>query len=111
MIDDADNVQKLPVRFKGPAPEDRSLFVPHEVGKHVCSHWPLQVVVSETAAEVECVTCGTKLNPVWVLARLAREDSRFHENHKRYHNELKRLGERERTKCDHCGKMTRISSR
>lgn len=48
---------------------------------------------------------------MWVLTRLATEDRRMHENLDRYNEEMRRLNERVRTKCQHCGAMTRISRR
>lgn len=107
MADD-DKVTRLPVRFKDAAPADRTLVFPHEVGKSDgCQHE--KFIVDRAKAEVECGACGEKLNPMWVLVQLCGRDRRFHEAHKRYHDEMKRLSERSRTKCDHCGRMTRIS--
>lgn len=109
MADD-DNVKRLPVRFKHPMPDDRSLVRPYEVGKHTkCSH--AHFIVDDAKAEVECGACGERLNPVWVLAQLCSADSRFHQARARYVDETKRLNERTRTKCDHCGQMTSISRR
>ncbi len=56
-----------------------------------------------------CADCKEKLNPMWALQQLSRAEHRYHELHARYHDELKRLGERSRTKCQHCDQMTRIS--
>lgn len=66
-------------------------------------------LVDETKAEVECKDCGEKLNPMWVLRQLAQRENQYHEYHARYHDECKRLAERSKTKCQHCGQMTRIS--
>ncbi len=110
MTDDGDNVKRLPVRFKNPAPEERTLLWPHEVGKlEKCHHD--KFVIDQARAEVECGSCGEKLNPMWVLNSLTARDSRFHAAHFRHADEMKRLTERERTKCQHCGQMTRISRR
>jgi hypothetical protein len=110
MIDD-DNIKKLPVRFRKPLPEDRTLVRPFEV-QHKggeCSHLFVQYIVDETLAEVECGKCHAKLNPIWVLGRLAREDRRYKDAAARYQEEMKRLSARSRTKCMNCGQMTRIS--
>jgi hypothetical protein len=40
---------------------------------------------------------------------LAGEETKWHESFKRYQAEMRRLSERSRTKCQHCGQMTRIS--
>ncbi len=110
-----DGVTKLPVRFKSPKPEDRTLFVAHEVGQdNACTHSPLfgcSYVVDDKLAEVECGRCGAKLSPMWVLTALAHDDRRMAEGRKRYREEQARYEERSRTKCEHCRQMTRISRR
>lgn len=109
---DSDVVTKLPVRFKHPVPEERAVVFLHEVGRgHECPHLFVPYIVDQALAEVECGRCGAKLNPMWVLTRLASEDRRHEEGQRRYQDEMKRLSDRARTKCDHCGKMTRISRR
>jgi hypothetical protein len=112
MIDLGDDgkVTPLPVRFKGPLPDERTLLAPYEVGKTKCSHFPVRAIVDASLAEVTCGDCGEKLNPMWVLAQLANRDRNFAEAHARYHEQMKRLSERTSTKCRHCGKMTRISN-
>jgi Zn finger protein HypA/HybF involved in hydrogenase expression len=108
--DTDDNITKLPVRFKNPAPEERTLLRPFEVARHgQCLHD--RYIVDDKKAEVECATCGERLNPMWVLAQLCSKDARIHAAQKRYAEEMERLAEREKTKCHHCGKMTRISRR
>lgn len=105
-----DKITQFPIKHKKPTPEDRTLLSPHEVGKFgKCQH--PSFVVDEALAEVECAVCKEKLNPVWVLARLASKDRRMHEASIRYREEMARLAERERTKCQHCGQITRISRR
>ena len=107
---DEHNVTKLPVRFKPQAPDERTLLRPWEVGKSGgCSHD--RFVVDEKKSEVECADCKEKLNPMWVLVHLAAMDSRMREASKRYKDEMARLSDRSRTKCEHCGKMTGISRR
>lgn len=109
-MDDGDNVTKLPVRFKNPMPEERTLVRPWEVQRYgECMHD--KFIVDDKKQEVECGKCGEKLNPMWVLAQLCSKDMRIHEAAKRYKEEMARLAERERTKCHHCGQMTRISRR
>jgi ribosomal protein S27AE len=112
MDDDDANVKRLPVRFKHPMPDDRSVVRPHEVGRYdACDHWRVVYIVDEKKNTVECGKCGADLNPIWALGQLASRDSLFHETAKRYQEEMRRLDERERTKCENCGKMTRISRR
>jgi hypothetical protein len=107
---DEDKIKKLPVKFKGPLPPDRTLLSPREVGRTKCLHYPGHFIVDGSLAEVTCGDCGEKLNPMWVLQQLATRDRNFAEAHTRYHEQMKRLSERTSTKCRHCGKMTRISN-
>lgn len=93
----------LGVKFKKPFPEDLTLIV----GYPKCYHGPF--IVDSDNAEVTCGKCGEKLNPMVVLDRLARKESQYRATAERYQEEMKRLAERSRTKCQHCGKMTRIS--
>ena len=107
-----DNVSKLPVRFKSPLPADRTLVLPYEVQRASCDHmFGVQYIIDIAQAEVECSKCHAKLNPMWVLKQLAIQDSRYYEAQQRYKEEMARLSERSRTKCDNCGKLTRISRR
>jgi Zn finger protein HypA/HybF involved in hydrogenase expression len=78
-----------------------------EVAGMKCFH--RRFIVDEKAAQCECKDCGEKLNPMWVLVQLSRRENQYHAYHARYHDELKRLSERSKTKCEHCRKMTRIS--
>lgn len=103
------NVTKLPVKFKTPAPPELSLVLDDHTK---CRHWEFsgaQYIVDEALAEVTCSLCNEKLNPMWVLNQIAKRESRMLQAHERYVDEMKRLKERSRTKCDSCGKMTRIS--
>ena len=120
-----DDVTKLPVKFKGPPSGERVLDVvrgsggcnhdfffagdPLAPGGSVMKH--VTYIVDEAAAEVECSNCKARLNPMWVLARLAHNETQYHEFASRYQEEMQRLSERTRTRCDYCGKMTRISRR
>lgn len=75
-----------------------------QVGK--CRH--IHLTVDEDLAEVECQDCGAKLNPVAVLARLAREESRFELRRQEMVAEREKLEAKSRTKCQHCGQMTHV---
>lgn len=110
--DDPEGVARLPVRFKKPLPKDRTLVTVWETGKAPgCDHLFAQYIVNQAEAEVECARCGTRLNPMWVLSQIATHDRRYADSQKRYQDEQRRLAERTRTKCQHCGQMTRISRR
>lgn len=102
-----ENITKLPVKFKPAGPTDRTLLQPYEVGKRTCYHE--KFVIDPTLATVECGACHEKLDPMWVLGHLCNRDGTFARAHDRYADEMKRLDERSRTKCRHCGKLTEIS--
>lgn len=111
MADD-EKITRLPVKFREPLPIDRTLLQPHEVPKaNQCGHLFAQYLVDPSEAQVECGRCGEKLNPMWVLHQLAIRDRRMAEAQKASKAAQERLEERTRTKCNHCGKMTRISHR
>ena len=113
MIDDpghipSDNIERLPVKYLGPLP-DRSLCEPWEVNQGgKCSHLFVAYIVDEASADVECGSCHEKLNPMWVLKQLATSDRRHAESRDRTREMSKRLDEKRRTKCQHCGKLTRV---
>jgi hypothetical protein len=99
-----DNVTVLPVKPRANLGDERVFTT---VPTHAC--WHKRYIIDDELAEVTCADCKEKLNPMWVLKQLAQAENRYHELHARYHDELKRLAERSRTKCEHCGGMTRIS--
>lgn len=103
---ETENVVQLKTSFKSPVPEERFLA---RVPTNTCAHWNGPFLVDEKAAQVTCGKCGEKLNPMWVLGQLVQKENRWHEHFARYQEEMQRLGERSRTKCQHCGEMTRIS--
>lgn len=74
-----------------------------------CRH--INIQVSEDLDEVDCRDCGRKLNPIWVLRRMAQQETKW----SRRRAELLALSEavdkRVRCKCEHCGEMTRIPVR
>lgn len=81
--------------------EARNKFRP---GK--CQH--KHMTVDEELNEVECDDCGAKLNPVAVLLRFSQEESRWARQGEELRELHRKLDERIRCKCQHCGKMTRI---
>jgi len=72
-----------------------------------CQH--ARLMVDERHALVECLACGEKLNPISVLTRVAREESRLGALIDSYRTARADWEKRQRTKCQHCGRMTRIS--
>lgn len=119
MADDDEKIAKLPVRFKVPPGEEgRALKVVDRYGQDACNHmwfWANSRMVNVTylirtgETEVECSNCATRLDPMWVLTRIANEESQWNRSRERYQDEMRRLSERSRTKCDNCGHMTRIT--
>ena len=71
-----------------------------------CQH--KHVSVDEIENEVECDDCGKRLNPIAVLTRLAREESRLKIRLERLKELNRRFDEKSRTKCQHCGRMTNV---
>lgn len=125
-MDDGDNVTRLPIGFKHPPQEDgRILKVANRwETRDRCTHdkiWregggglsgrfvDVTYVLREGETEVECGNCATKLDPMWVLKRLAERETDYERKRAIAQDEMKRLSERQKTQCDHCGKMTRIS--
>lgn len=72
-----------------------------------CRH--TRFIVDEKLEQVTCRDCGERLSPMFALVQLANKETEYHALHERYHDELKRLSARQKTKCQHCGQMTRIS--
>lgn len=118
MHDDGDNVAKLPVRYKPPPGEEgRTLkLVDNHWSREECDHRASHVrrvtyLIRSGETELECSNCGTRLDPMFVLQVLAAEESDWLRNRQRHAEETKRLSERQRTKCEKCGHLTRISRR
>lgn len=97
-----DKVVSLPKRVKPAA--DGALTVVHNYGG--CQHRHIQV--DEKLAEVTCTDCNAKLNPIWALAMLAREDSQLRDRWAGMRAEVRALGERVRFKCRCCGEWNRL---
>lgn len=111
-MSDDDNVVTLGVRYRGPLDaENPPVLEVVRVGDSPCwLHHKGPYLVDEKLAEVECGTCHAKLNPMHVLAELARQETRYHEYRRTYLEQVERLRKRSRTKCEKCGQITRISS-
>jgi ribosomal protein S27E len=106
MVDD--KIRRLPVRAK-PRPDEVALrLVTWDNKCHKCDHTRAGFVVDESLLVVECGSCGEKLNPVWAMARLCEQESLWRRMREAYIHERKELAQRVRTKCQHCGQMTRI---
>ncbi len=99
------NVTALPVRPKPRPEDDTEHFLVIE--SRGCQHRN-GFRFNEKEDCVICRDCGATLNPMYALKMLANQETRWHETRSRYQDEMKRLDERRRVTCEHCGKMTKI---
>jgi hypothetical protein len=116
-----DNVTKLPINFKAPPSDDGPMLqIVDRYERDACNHsWQFtngrqvnaRYLIREGETEVECSLCETKLDPMFVLRKLAHEETKWERSRQTYRAEMARLCERKATKCEHCSKMTRISRR
>lgn len=103
-IPEDERVVKIGVKFKKQDPDDKMLsLVPRYTG--CINH---SYIIDAEAKEVTCSKCTKTFDPMSVLVDLARHESRWFEHKRQYVQEMKRLDEKSRTKCQHCGKMTRL---
>lgn len=120
MSDDEDKVTRLPIKFRTPPGEDEPMLkvVEQTWRNGECNHrYRIEGVATRSAnyliregeTEVECGLCGMRLDPMFVLRILAREETKWQRSREQYTDEMRRLSERQRTKCQHCGSITRIS--
>ncbi len=71
-----------------------------------CPH--VNVLVDENLAYIECAKCGKELNPIQYLAGLARSENSLELRIELLKKQAIKIDDRLRTKCTHCGEMTRI---
>ena len=71
-----------------------------------CQH--INVLIDEQLEFIECSECGERLNPIKYLANLAREEKSVEYRLSSLRKEQSKIENRIRTKCNYCGKMTRI---
>jgi hypothetical protein len=119
MINDPENnIRRLPVSFRSRIEGDGLCLKIVEGAQKACDHvaaWhdgaPVDVsyLIRDGETEVECGHCGTRLEPMWVLSQMAKRESRYRRTVERCHEELSRLAERSKTRCECCGEMTSIS--
>lgn len=107
-----DTTGKDIIRFpKGhkPPPDGALMLVPPSQPPGACSHHFTQFEVDTESHACKCLGCGQSVSPYVVLDRLMRQESQWMRTREAYLGEMARLKERSRTKCQHCGEMTRIS--
>lgn len=100
------NVTVLKVK-KRPTGDDAPQFEIVRPGKcdHASYHSTYSVNVEE--GKVFC-KCGVEISPIFALAELARAESRYRQGVIGFAKIRDEVDKRTRTKCQHCGKMTRI---
>ena len=81
--------------------------VKHKYEHNRCRH--RQIVVDEDLLEVECGTCGKKLNPITILARFAQEESYWGHRLEKIKEFDLRFSKKKKTKCRHCNKFTEVN--
>ena len=101
-----DDILRLKVARKEP-PDGKLMLVPAPLNK--CIHFNSSFEIDEKAGKCKCLKCGEEVSAMFVLKRLMGLESQWMNTRKAYQVEMKRLEERSRTKCQHCGKVTRIS--
>lgn len=98
-----DNVTELPVRKKVTGKNHLSL-APNALS--ACQHNRTQIDI--TKAELTCLDCQEKLNPIWFIQRLTTEEGRVYQRLRLMRAEIESLKERSKVKCEHCKKLTSI---
>jgi hypothetical protein len=98
------DILQLPVKPKEPIGE---LFL--APAPQPCCHFPPAFFVDPDAGKCFCRRCKGEVAPMFVLEQLMKQESRWNRTREAYLGEMKRLDERSRTKCQHCGKTTKIS--
>lgn len=103
------DVVRLKTEHREPPDGSRMLVPVPYVGR--CSHWNTSFEVDVAAGDCKCLGCGERVSAMFVLEELMKQESRWMRTRAAYQDEMARLRARERTKCEKCGHMTRISSR
>ena len=73
-----------------------------------CRH--RSILVDEKENLVECGECGAKLNPIAILLRFATEESNWEYQRNELRKVAAKLEKRKQTRCEQCGKITKISN-
>jgi hypothetical protein len=107
-LDEQGDIVRLPVDYKAP-PDGARMLV--EVPYAACAHLRSAFEVDVRAGKCKCLDCQGEVSPMFVLERLMHRESQWMRTRAAYQDEMQRIAERERTKCQHCGQITRISHR
>lgn len=98
-----DKVVNLGVKFKKQPNDDKMFTI---VRDRTCLDHAY--VIDTDNDEISCSKCKKLFSPMAALIDLARKESQWHYNHEKYKMECERLDKKQRTKCQHCHKMTKI---
>lgn len=105
MTIEVSNIVDLKVKKRAPPKSGNHLEI---VSDWSCPHKRLEV--DEKLAEVTCRDCKAKLNPIWALKSLCDAEHGMWERYRTMRAIAMELEKRTKTKCECCGKMTRIRS-
>ena len=105
-----ESMRVLPFTGKQSESRDGGSYL-REVPRTKCNHYRGPFEVDPDAAKCKCLTCGEEVSAIFVLKELMRKESQWMRTRAAYLEDMKRLAERSKTKCEHCHKMTRISRR
>jgi len=83
-----------------------SLIILKNVRDYKCVHGKFEV--NDELDYVSCGICGEHLNPMFVLKNLASLESRYNVQIGKLLKKAKEAESKNRCKCEHCGKMTKI---
>ncbi len=72
-----------------------------------CAHDAIEIDTLKT--ELTCTKCGTKINPVEWIAMIAEDWSRINWRYQEVARLNKAIDMKRRTKCEHCGKVTKVN--
>lgn len=65
-------------------------------------------ILNEQLNTVKCGICEKELNPIWVLTQFVNAESRYFMNIEALEKTAEKAKKKNRCKCEHCQKMTRI---
>lgn len=103
--EDGAKVVPLGAEFK-PPPDGELMLVPPP--GEACQHDNAQFEVDIRGGRCICKNCRGEVSPFFVLERLMRSESLWQRHRRCYVDDMQRLSERSRAKCQHCQRMTRI---
>ncbi len=102
-----DESNVIEVNFEGES-EPVQVFVDNnKVPQHrECQH--VRLALNHATSSVGCKDCGEKLDPMWVLNRIAEKHNTLYWNYSDLYRKAEKASQMNRCKCVHCGNMTPI---